>query len=321
MKIKNKLYRNTLTIRCKFHKLFFVLSCLGLGIFQTTVHAQDLEPGYMSALPIGGNIAIVSTGFSHGNILLDNTLPVEGLEAKMFNVVMGYFRSFKLFNRLTKIDVVIPFAYADFNALVEGVPQSATRTGLGDPMFRFSMILIGVKPLKPQEYFKQEQQKFKLGVAFRIKAPLGQYNPAKLINLGANRWVLKTGIGASYTIKKKLVFEAQLNGMFFGVNDDFFGGNRSEQEPMLEGQFHATYIFKPGVWFAASFGAIDGGLIKVNGEEKTSTNNNRYGLTFAYRIKKQHSLKAAYSNGFITRSGTDFDTYLIGYQFLWFDKK
>jgi len=321
VEIKNKIYRNTLTIRCKFNKLFFALSCLSLGAFQTTVHSQDLEPGYMSALPIGANIAIVSTGFSQGNILLDNTLPIEGLEAKMFNVVMGYFRSFKLFNRLAKIDVILPYANADFNALVEGVPQSATRTGLGDPMIRFSMILIGVKPLKPQEFFKQEQQKFKLGVAFRVKAPLGQYDPNKLINLGANRWVLKTGIGASYTIKRKLVLETQLNGIYFTDNDDFFGGNTSEQEPMLEGQFHATYIFKPGIWFAASIGTVKGGHIKVNGVEKTRVDNDRYGLTFAYRLKNQHSLKAVYTNALITKSGDDFDTYLIGYQFLWFDKK
>ncbi len=320
MEIKNKTYCNSLTIRCKFNKLFFALSCLCLGAFQTTVHSQDLEPGFMSALPIGSNIALVSAGFSQGNILLDKSIPVEDLEANMINIGLAYLRGFKLFNRLAKIDVVLPFANADFTGLAEGESKSANRRGLGDPKFRFSMILIGVKPMEAQEFFKQEQQKFKLGISMRVKAPLGQYNPDKLINLGANRWELKTGVGASYIIKRKLIFEAQLNGLFFGANDDFFGGNTSEQEPMLEGQFHATYIFKPGIWFAASIGAVNGGQTKVNGVEKTGVNNNRYGLTFAYRLKNQHSLKAAYTNGFITRSGADFNTYLIGYQFLWFDK-
>lgn len=321
MEIKNRIYHNTLTIRCKLNKLFFVLSCLSLGVIQTTVHSQDLEPGFMFALPIGTNVAMVSTGYSQGNILLDKTIPIEGLESKMFNIGMIYLRGFKLFNRLAKIDIVLPYANADFSALVEGEPQSANRTGLGDPMVRFSMILLGAKPLKPQEYFKQEQKKFKLGVSFRIKAPLGQYDPEKLINLGGNRWVLKAGMGASYTIKKKLVFEAQLNGIFFGANDDFFGGNTSKQDPILEGQFHTTYIFKPGIWIAASFGSVRGGEIKVNGDATTTENNERYGLTFAYKIKKQHSLKAAYTNALISRTGADFDTYLIGYQFLWFDKK
>lgn len=291
------------------------------GSLLTKIHSQDLEPGFMFTLPIGTNVAVVSTGYSQGNILLDKTIPIEGLESKMLNLGLIYFRGFKLFNHLAKIDVVLPYANADFKALVEGVPQSANRSGLGDPMVRFSMILLGVKPLKPQEFFQQEQKKFKLGVSFRIKAPLGQYDPDKLINLGGNRWVLKAGMGASYTIKKKLVFEAQLNGIFFGTNDDFFEGNTSKQDPILEGQFHTTYFFKPGIWIAASFGSVRGGEIKVNGDATTTENNERYGLTFAYKIKKQHSLKAAYTNALISRTGADFDTYLIGYQFLWFDKK
>ena len=141
MEIKNKTFRNSLTIRCKFNKLFFALSCLCLGAFQTTVHSQDLEPGFMSALPIGSNIALVSAGFSQGNILLDKSIPVEDLEANMINIGLAYLRGFKLFNRLAKIDVVLPFANADFTGLAEGESKSANRRGLGDPKFRFSMIL------------------------------------------------------------------------------------------------------------------------------------------------------------------------------------
>jgi len=302
------------------NRFLITLLFIVLGSLLTKIHSQDLEPGFMFPLPIGTNVAMLSTGYSQGNILLDKTIPIEGLESKMFNLGMIYLRGFKLFNRLAKIDVVLPYANADFKALVEGLPQSANRTGLGDPMVRFSMILLGVKPLKPQEYFKQEQKKFKLGVSFRIKAPLGQYDPDKLINLGGNRWVLKAGMGASYTIKRKLVFEAQLNTIFFGANDAFFGGSTSKQDPILEGQFHTTYIFKPGIWLAASFGSVRGGEIKVDGVPTTTENNDRYGLTFAYKIKKQHSLKAAYTNALISRTGADFDSYLIGYQFLWFDK-
>ena len=174
MKIKNRIYRKTLKIRCNFNKLSFALACLSLGAFQTIMHSQDLEPGYMSALPIGSNIAIISTGFSQGNILLDKSIPIEGLEAKMLTIGMAYVRGFKLFNRLAKIDVVVPYANADFSGLLEGEPQSRNRYGLGDPLFRFSMMLIGVKPMKPQEFFKTEQQKFRLGIALRLKAPLGQ---------------------------------------------------------------------------------------------------------------------------------------------------
>ena len=304
---------------CK--KLMFALLFFGGSFFCTPIQAQDLEPGFLSATPVGSNIVIASTGYSQGNILLDNTIAIEDLKASIYNFAFGYFHSFKLFNRLAKVDVVVPYGIADFNAIVENEPRSATRNGLGDPMFRLSMILVGANPLKPQEFFKQEQQKFRLGVLFRVKAPLGQYDADRLINLGANRWTLKSGLGASYTIRKKFVFEAQFNTTFFGVNDHFFGGNTSKQSPLFEGQLHTTYIFKPGIWVAASIGGINGGITAINGVEQRSLNNNRYGLTFAYKLSGHHSLKAAYTNGLIVRAGDDFNTFLLAYQYLWFDKK
>ena len=60
---------------------------------------------------------------------------------------------------------------------------------------------------KINEFFKHEPKKFKLGVSLRIRPPLGQYEPTKLLNLGANRWALKMAFAASYTIKKKLTFD------------------------------------------------------------------------------------------------------------------
>ena len=299
---------------------FFLLFVFGLMIQQEML-SQDLEPGFLSAIPIGGNIGIASYGFSQGEILLDNTLPIEDLNSKMSIIGLGYFRSFKLFNRLAKFDVVVPYAIGDYEALLEGEEASTTKNGFGDPLVRISMILIGVDPLKPQEFFKKEQKKFKLGVALRAKVPLGQYEPEKLINLGGNRWAVKAAIAGSYTIKNKLVLESHVSGWFFQENDNFYGGNVSKQSPLWGLQFHATYIFKPGIWLAASLGGVRGGNTEVNGVEESRLKNNRYGLAFAYRLNNKNSLKAAYTNGLFTASGADFNTYLIAYQFLWFDKK
>ena len=288
---------------------------------QHQILSQDLEPGFLSAMPTGSNIGIASYGYSQGEILLDNTLPIEDLNSKLSIIGLGYFRSFKLFNRLAKFDVVVPYAIGDYEALLEGEEAATTKNGFGDPLVRISMILIGVDPLKPQEFFKKEQKKFKLGFALRAKVPLGQYESEKLINLGGNRRALKASLAGSYTIKNKLVLETHVSGWFFEENDNFYGGTISKQAPLWGLQFHATYIFKPGIWLAASVGGVRGGMTKINGEEQSSMKNNRYGLAFAYRLNNKNSLKAAYTNGLFTASGADFNTYLIAYQFLWFDKK
>lgn len=289
------------------------------GVHKAT--AQDLEPGFLSAMPIGGHIAIASAGYSKGNILLDKTLPIEDLEAKINSFGLGYFHSFKLLDRLTKFSVVVPYAIGDFSALVEGEPQSDVRNGLGDPIVTLSMMLIGTEALKPQEFFKQEQKKFKLGVLLKLKAPLGQYDDDRLINMGLNRWALKTGVGTSYTLGKRIVFEAQLGTWFFSENDDFLVDNTSKQKALFEGQFHTTYIFKPGTWLAASIGTIQGGATEINGVANEPFENLRYGLAISHRLNPKHSLKFAFTNGFISRTGDDFNTFLLVYQFLWFGKK
>ncbi len=303
------------------NKISFFALWLSFSLFYTHVQSQDLEPGFLSAMPIGGNFAVASYVHSSGNILMDNTLHIEDLKADFNNMVIGYAHSFKLFNKLTKFDVIVPYAIGNFNAKVNDEDASLTLNGFGDPLFRISMILIGAKPLTPTAFLKQAPKKFKFGLVLRFKAPLGEYNPEKLINLSANRWEFKTGIAGSYTIKEKLVFEAHLNSWFFTENHDFFGGNTSKQKPLISGQVHATYIFKPGIWLALSTGYTVGGKTAINGIEQVATqNNSRYGLAFAYRIHKKHALKASFTNGIITRNGADFNTFLLAYQFMWFDK-
>jgi hypothetical protein len=210
-------------------------------------------------MPIGGNFAIASYSHSGGNILLDNTLPIEDLNANLNNIIFGYARSFKLFNKLTKFDVVVPYSIGNYNALIQGKKEEVNRDGFADPLFRISMILIGVKALGPQEYFKNQQKRFKLGIVFRFRPPLGAYNPTKLINVGTNRWSFKTGAAGSYRLNKHISFEAHFNSWFFTENKDFFGGNLNRQRPLFGTQLHATYLFKRGIWLALSGGKTFGG--------------------------------------------------------------
>lgn len=303
-------------------EIFLIILGLSVSLFYTRIHSQDLEPRILSSIPTGTNIAIISYGHSSGNILLDNSAPIEDLKASLNNLIVAYAGSFKMFNKLTKVDAVIPYSFAKFNGVINQIDSSTTRIGFGDPLLRISMLLVGSPPLKPNEFIKYDHEKFKLGVFFRFKVPIGQYNYDKLINLGSNRWAFEPGIAASYTIKKKLVFEARLSSWFFTENNNFLNGNSSYQEPIFGAQIHAGYIFKPGVWVAGSLGKTYGGKTSINNvDQELVQNNNRYGLTFTYRIAKQHSLKAIYTNGFITRAGSDFTTFLIAYQFMIFDKK
>ncbi len=300
----------------KYSVLLFIL------ILQIVVsYAQDLEPRSLSAIPTGGNFIIASYGRSTGNILLDNSAPIKDLNSSMDNIVLAYARSFKLFNRLIKFDVIAPYSFATFNANINGNDSATSRNGFGDPLMRLSIILIGGSPLNMSEFIKTPSKKFTLGVSARVRPPLGQYYSDKLINLGTNRWSTKLAIGASYSFTKKINIELHFNTWLFSKNSDYFNGSTLEQKPLLSTQIHATYIFKPGVWLAISAGRSFMGETTLNGEQQDdSQNSSRYGAAFAYRVSKHSALKVGFTNGLSTRYGADFTTLLVAYQYIWFDK-
>jgi hypothetical protein len=253
--------------------------------------------------------------------LLDGSLPIEDLTASVNTVGVAYARSFKLFNKLAKFDAVLPYSFANFDGEVKEKDSSVSRNGFGDPSLRISMILLGVKPMNLAEFMKTEQEKFKLGTSVRVRMPLGQYNPEKLLNLGSNRWAFDFGTAASYTFRKKIVLEAHLDLWVYTKNNEFFNGNTVKQSPLFAPQIHATYIFKPGVWITGSFGRTTLGETKVNGVPKDDPqNNSRAGLSFAYKLNNKSAIKMLYSNGIITRYGSDFKSVLVTYQYGWFDK-
>jgi hypothetical protein len=301
-------------LKNKYIQLFFTL-ILGVWNFM----AQDLEPRLLSAMPISGNILVATYSHSGGNILVDNALPVEDLTANLNNFVFAYVRSFKLFNKLTKIDAVIPYSLGKYEALLNDEPVTVHRNGFADSQIRISMILLGVTPLKLQDYFKHERKKFRLGINFRVKVPIGAYNSDYALNVGTNRWTFQTGIGGSYMLNKKFVFEAHLNSWLFTKNTDYYNGNKTQQKPLFGLQFHAAYIFKPGVWFAISVGKTTGGKLEINDIlQDIAQKNSRVGAAFAYKLNKHSGLKLAYSSGFTTRTGADFNSIIFGYNYVWF---
>lgn len=304
-----------------FNRRTALLLTILFGPILNSIKAQDLEPRLLSPIPVGGNFAIASYGYSVGNILLDNTLPIEDLSARLNTLVPAYARSFSLFKKLAKLDIITPYAFGTYNAIVDGVDTSATRHGFGDPMIRLSMILIGTGALNPTEFSEQEQTKFNLGVSFRVIAPIGQYDPTKMINLGTNRWAFKGTLAASYTLSRKWVFEGHVNPYLFSENKSFFNGNTLKQKALISTQFHTTYIFKTGIWIAASLGRSFLGETVLNGEEQNNLQNtSRYGLVFSYKVSRHSALKLGFTSGITARYGADFTTLVLAYQYIWFDK-
>jgi outer membrane putative beta-barrel porin/alpha-amylase len=289
-------------------------------IVACVAYSQDLEPRALSMVPTGGNFAVSSYAYSNGNILIDENIPIEDLTANLHSLVVAYLRSFKLFNRVAKFDAVLPYSLGKWNAIVSNRDTSTSRSGLGDPMARISMILIGGPTLSPGEFAQHDLSRFRLGVFFRVRVPLGEYNNTKLINLGSNRWAFKTGVGVSYRVNK-FVFEAYANAWLFTDNKEFLVDNVVSQATVLTFQGHVTYLMKKGKWLAISLGQSGLGETQLNDIPQDNTQNSwKFGIAFALPLTNNQTLKFAFTNGLSTKFGADFNTLVIAYQFMWFDK-
>lgn len=295
-------------------------SFLIILIWSVSIKAQDLEPRFLSSVPLGTNYLGLVYGYSSGNILI-NSLEIEDLNAKLNSIGVGYGRSMKLFNKPGKFDVAVPYSFGNLNALVNKVDSTVYKSGFMDPTFRVSIILVGEKPLGLKEFSAREIKRFKLGASFKTSFPMGTYDSSKTINLGSNRWGFQIKVAGSYFVTRRLVLEFHVDSWFFTENSSYTGTNSLKQEPLLSTQLHVAYIFNPKIWASVSVGQVAFGETRINGvESQNNLKNSKYGATFSYRVGNKSSVKLAITDGLFTYSQADFTTFLIGYNILWFDK-
>ncbi len=278
--------------------------------------AQDLEPRAFSPVPVGLNFAALGYAYSYGNVVLDPALPITDGEADVHSMLAAYVRTIDFFGMSGKIDAAVPYvAYGKWKGLVEGVPDSTTRRGFGDPIVRLSANFIGAPALKLPE-FMQRRQGTVVGASFQVRMPLGQYDPTKLINLGTNRWTFKPRIGVSQPIGR-WILEGHGTAWFFTDNPDNFG-NRISQDPLWALDAHVARLFGSGIWASFDLGYIVGGRTSSDGVPSTARQESvRGGATLAIPLAKRHSIKLGYFFGLYTELGSDFDNLLAVYQYRW----
>ncbi|MDZ7649555.1 MAG: hypothetical protein U5K54_21675 [Cytophagales bacterium] len=107
-------------------------------------------------------------------MLTDPTLPLEDLEATVQTVVIGGVRTFSFLGQSAQALVIMPIAILDATASVNGQPQSASRSGLADTRFRFSVLLLGGKAVTLEELPKAKKSTI-IGTSLTVIAPTGQY--------------------------------------------------------------------------------------------------------------------------------------------------
>jgi hypothetical protein len=210
----------------------------------------------------------------------------------------------------------LPFANLEGSATFNGVEQQRQTTGMADPAMRFAVNFYGA-PAMDLEHFKAYRQDLIIGTSVVVTAPFGQYDSNRVANLGTNRWSAKPEAGLSKAFD---VWTAELStgATFYTRNDDYIQGNVREQDPLYSAQLHLTRQFGRGMWGAISTTYYEGGRTTLNGVARDDRlSGSRIGLTFSLPLARQYTVKLYANTGIRARTGTDFDTVGIAWQYLW----
>src|SRR5262245_48269315 len=282
-----------------------VLITIALAAMGAGAYAQDLEPRAYVNTPIGLNFLLAGYGYMAGGVATDPSLPLQNAHLQVHSTILAYARSLEVWGKSGKVDVVLPYAWLSGTADVAGQSRERNVSGLADPRLRFSVNLYGAPALSLQE-FASYRQDLIIGVSLQVSAPLGQYDPDKLVNIGTNRWSVKPELGISKALGP-LTLELATGVTFYTDNHDFFGGKTRAQAPLYSVQGHASYTLGAGVWVALDGTYYTGGRTTIDGEDDNDLQkNSRLGATVALPVQRHISVKLYCSTGVSTRTGSDF---------------
>jgi outer membrane putative beta-barrel porin/alpha-amylase len=292
-----------------------VLLAVGV-IVAPAVCGQEMEPRAYSPAPVGTQFVVAGYGHQSGDVLLDSSLPLRDVSVKLNVATIGYGRTFALAGRQANIALLLPYIWGTASGTVFEDRVNVRRSGGGDARLRFSTLWLGGTAKTPKEFATRKPGTI-IGTSLSVIAPTGQYDPARLVNPGSNRWAFKPEIGLSKP-RGKWTMETTVGTWLFTPNRNFFGGARRQQQPLVSLQAHLIYTLRRRMWASVDGTYFTGGRTKVNDVlNEDRQKNARTGATFAYPLTQQQSIKFAWAKGVTTRIGGDLNMFAVVWQYAW----
>ncbi|EAQ98637.1 transporter [Congregibacter litoralis] len=290
--------------------------CLGalLTLAPITAGTQELVPRAFWPSPVGTNVLSLSYQHSRGDIIVDQSLPVTGVDSSIDYFQLSYQRTLDIVGRTANFSLIQFASDGNTSATVEDEPVTRRTVGIGDTTVRLAINLLGA-PAMDREGFAalRVDPKPIVGASLSVTAPTGVYDSDRIINIGANRWSVKPGVGVIYPLTPSWLLEGELSVAFFEDNDNFVGEIR-EQEPVANAQFHLIKRFSRGFWVALDANYYVGGRTRVGGSKNQDLQrNSRFGATFVYPLAPGNALRFGASTGTVTETGGDYDLFSLSW--------
>lgn len=278
--------------------------------------AQEMQPRAYVPAPVGLNFFGISYSNNMGGLLFDPSLPLKDVQASSHVSTLAFGQTVAALGRSAQLLVVLPYVVANLDGSFLGLQRHEYRSGLADTTLRFAINLHGAPALTRAE-FARCRPKTIVGASVTVTPPTGQYDPAKVVNIGTNRWAVKPEIGASRSLGAWSI-EGALGVWLYTQNDQFAGRSVRSQVPLGSVQAHVVRFLPHRMWISGDFTFFTGGRTRIDGADSGDyLGNSRYGVTFGISPAPRHAIKFTFFDGLHTRIGTDVRSIGVAYNIVW----
>ena len=294
-------------------QLFFILASPCLG--------EELEPRQWAHIPIDTNFIGAGYAYTEAGIDFDPVLKIENGQMEMHTWAVKYIRSFALFEKTARIDLLQAYQEGRWSGLLDGVSTTVKRSGWSDTNLRFAINLYGSPPMKGKEYAAYRaaaEVETIVGAGLSVQLPTGDYMDDKLINLGTNRFTFRPQLGVVHSWGNWSLETTGLVALYTD-NNEFYNGKKLERDPLYIIHSHLIYFFCPGVWAGPSAGYDYGGRSTVDGTSKDDRKQNLYwALSLGFPVSRRLGVKIAYIGSRTQEAtGIDSDSLILGLSAFW----
>jgi hypothetical protein len=301
----------------KIPATYLKIFCLLALFYSVHSSAQELTPRLYWPAPKGTKIFAVGYAHQSGDVIMDKSLPITGVNSNINSGAIAYQQTISLLGRTSNFKFELPYTDGTTTGLVGSEFARRDVSGFGDLRALLSINLIGAPSMNIEEFRELRlNPRPILGASLMMVAPTGQYDVDRLINIGTNRWAMRARLGYTHPLNTKWFVETAAGVWFFADNDEFLGETR-KQDPVGAIDFSLIRRFSPGFWGSLDLNYYFGGRTATSSNTSEDIQRNSLvGLTVAFPIKGRHAIRASFNRGVVTKSGGDFTTFLLTYAFV-----
>ena len=285
--------------------------------FPDRLNAQFAEAHHYDNAPVGVNQLELAYAYAHSNASIDTSLVVAGAKFNLNQGTITYTRYFGFVHRVAWIEASVPLA--GLSGSVSGTDIHGSATGAGDSSYAVSALLKGGPALSVAQ-FADYKATTTVGVNLSITAPMGQYNPNRLLNLGTDRWSFKPELALSQPFghEQKWQCDVYAHAYFFTDNTSYHGTEILRQQPLPGLEGHISYFVGDSVWASIDTLYSFRGSTVVNGIDQNDAQKNfALGGEVNVSLNPRNSLVFQFAKALVHQNGPSITGFAVKYNYSW----